>query len=63
MVAVLGFMMGIFVATIYHFSHDHTGLSPEELVRHFIPRLLGVVTGCTTLSVLAATAHNRLKRK
>jgi hypothetical protein len=25
--------------------------------------LLGVITGSTTLSVLAAAAHNRLKRK
>jgi hypothetical protein len=61
--AALGFLAGIFVATIRHFSHDHAGYTPEALVEHFIPHLIATVTGCALLFALAATILNRLKRK
>ena len=63
MAAVLGFMTGIFVATIYHLSHDHAGYTPAALGEHFVPRLIATVSACALLFALAAAIHNRLMRK
>lgn len=63
MAAVLGFMTGIVVATIRHFSHDHAGYTPDALVAHFIPHLIATVAACALVSALASTILNRLKRK
>ena len=63
MAAVLGFMTGIFVATIHHFSHDHAGYTPAALGAHFVPRLIATVSACALLFALAATLLNRLTRK
>ena len=63
MAAVLGFMTGIFVATIHHFSHDHAGYTPAALAEHFVPRLIATVSACALLFALAATILNRLTQK
>jgi predicted dienelactone hydrolase len=63
MAAVLGFMAGIFLATLSHFSHDHPGFTPTALVEHFVPRLIAAVSVCALLSALAAAFHNWLMRK
>jgi hypothetical protein len=61
--AVVGFMAGVFVATIGHFSHDHPGFTPTALVEHFVPRLIATVSICALMFALAAAFHNRLMRK
>ena len=63
MAAVLGFMGGIFLATLSHFSHDHPGFTPSALVEHFVPRLIVTVSVCGLMFALAAAIHNRLIRK
>jgi lysylphosphatidylglycerol synthetase-like protein (DUF2156 family) len=61
--AVVGFMVGIFLATLRHFSHDHPGFTPTALVEHFVPHLIVTVTACALLFALAAAFHNRLMGK
>jgi hypothetical protein len=64
MAAVLGFVNGVFVATIHHISHDHAGYTtPAALVEHFVPRLIATVTVCALLFALAAAIDNRLVQK
>jgi hypothetical protein len=63
MAALLGFMAGIFLAIVRHFSHDHAGHTPAALVEHFVPHLIATVTVCALLFALAAAIHNRLMRK
>ena len=63
MAAVLGFMTGIFVSTIRHFSHDHLGYASAALVEHFVPHLIATVTACALVFALAAAIRNRLKRQ
>jgi hypothetical protein len=62
MAAVLGFLTGIVLATIRHFSHDHPGYSPAALVEHFIPHLITTAFGCAVVFALATTILNRLRR-
>lgn len=56
--AILGFMTGILLATIRHFSHDHLGYTPDALVEHFVPHLIATVTVCALLFALAAAFVN-----
>jgi hypothetical protein len=63
MAAVVGFMTGIFLATIRHLSHDHAGYTPDTLIEHFIPYLIGTVSACALSFALAAAILNRLKRE
>jgi hypothetical protein len=63
MAAVVGFMTGIFLAIIAHFSHDHPGFTPTALVEHFVPRLIATVSVCVLLFALAATFNNRFMGK
>jgi flagellar biosynthesis protein FliQ len=61
--AVVGFVVGIFLATLRHFSHDHPDFTPTALVEHFVPHLIVTVTACALLFALAAASHNRFMRK
>lgn len=61
--AVVGFLIGIFIATIRHFGHDHPGHTPDALVKHFAPHLIVTVTVRALLFALAATIFNQLMRK
>jgi hypothetical protein len=61
--AAVGFIMGIFLANLWHFSHDHPGFTPTALVEHFVPHLIVTVTACALLFALAAAFHNRFMRK
>ena len=63
MAAVLGFVTGVFVAVIHHFSHDHAGYTPAALSEHFVPCLIATVSACALLLALAATILNRLTQK
>ncbi len=63
MAALLGFIVGVFVATFQHLSHDHHGHTPAALVEHFVPYLIVTVTACALLFALAATILNWLMRK
>jgi uncharacterized membrane protein len=63
MAAVLGFLTGVFVATVRHLSHDHAERTPAALVEHFVPRLIATVSACALLFALAATILNRLTQK
>ncbi|QRM27360.1 hypothetical protein [Microvirga sp. VF16] len=63
MAAVLGFLIGVFLATIRHLSHAHSGYTPDALVEHFVPQLIGTVTVCALVSALAAMILDRLMRK
>jgi lysylphosphatidylglycerol synthetase-like protein (DUF2156 family) len=63
MAALVGFMVGIFLATFRHFSHDHPGFTPTTLVEHFFPCLIATVSICALMFALAAAFHNRLMRK
>jgi hypothetical protein len=64
MAAVLGFVTGVFVATIHHISHDHAGsTTPAALIEHFVPRLIATVSVCALLFALAAAFHNRFMGK
>ncbi|WP_201835047.1 hypothetical protein [Microvirga zambiensis] len=58
MAAVLGFMAGIFIATIHHFSHDHAGYTSAALSEHFVPRLIATVSACALLFALIAAVRN-----
>ena len=60
--ATMGTVTGIFIATAWHFSHDHVGYSPDELVSHFVPYLIAATAGFAVLFAIAATVWNRLKR-
>jgi lysylphosphatidylglycerol synthetase-like protein (DUF2156 family) len=60
--AVAGAVTGILIATAWHFSHDHVGYTPDELIAHFVPRLIAGVTGFAILFAIAAIVWNRLKR-
>jgi hypothetical protein len=62
MSALLGFMTGIFLATIRHFSHDHPGYTPAARVEHFFPHMIAAATACALLFALVATIRNWLKR-
>jgi hypothetical protein len=61
--AVPSFMMGISLATLRHFSHDHPGFTPTALVEHFVPYLIATVSVWALLFALAAAFVNRLMRK
>ncbi|WP_114946651.1 hypothetical protein [Microvirga calopogonii] len=63
MAAVVGFMAGIVLATIHHFTHDHSGYTPDSLVAHFLPHLVATVSICAFLFALATTILNRLMQK
>jgi hypothetical protein len=63
MAAFVGFMAGIFLATVRHFSHDHLGYTPDGLVAHFVPHLVATVSICAFLFALAAMILNRLMQK
>jgi hypothetical protein len=63
MAAVLGFLTGVFVATVRHLSHEHAGYTSDALVEHFVPHLIVTVTACALLFALAAAFHNRFMRK
>jgi hypothetical protein len=63
MAAVLGFLTGVFVATVRHLSHGHAGYTSDALVEHFVPHLIATVSVCALLFALAATTLNRLIRK
>jgi hypothetical protein len=60
--AIMGIVTGIFIAIAWHFSHDHAGYTPDELVWHFVPQLIAATMGFAILSAGAATVWNRLKR-
>jgi len=48
LLVVLGTVVGIFIATIWHLSHDHRHLLREEVRWHFVPELLvAMVAGAT----------------
>jgi hypothetical protein len=61
--AAVGFVVGIFLANLWHFSHDHPGFTPTALVEHFVPYLIVTVTACALLFAPAAAFHNRFMRK
>jgi hypothetical protein len=63
MAAVLGFLTGVFVATLRHLSHEHAGYTSDALVEHFVPHLIITATVCALVFALAATTLNRLIRK
>jgi cbb3-type cytochrome oxidase subunit 3 len=62
MAAALGFLTGVFVATIYHLSHDHSAYSPDALIEHFVPQFIRAATACALLLAFAAVILNRLRR-
>jgi hypothetical protein len=63
MAAVLGFLTGVFVATVHHLSHEHAGYTSDAVVEHFVPHLITTATVCALVSALAATALNRLTQR
>jgi hypothetical protein len=63
MAAVLGFLTGVFVATVRHLSHEHAVYTSDALVEHFVPHLIATVTVSALLFALAAAIYNRFMRK
>jgi hypothetical protein len=61
--AIQGMVMGVFIGTIYHLSHDHTDFGADGVLQHFLPMLITAMAGCALLFVLAAIAWNRLTNR
>jgi hypothetical protein len=61
--AVVGFLTGVFVATVRHLSHEHAGYTSDALVERFVPHLITTATVCALVFALSATTLNRLIRK
>ena len=61
--AAMGIVTGAFIATIFHWSHDHSGYTPVELAEHFVPQLLTFATLFALLFVTVATGRNQHRTK
>jgi len=62
--AAMGAMVGAALATIRHLLHDHSGLTPEEVLQHhFIPELFAAMTGSAILVGGASAIRSWLKRR
>jgi hypothetical protein len=61
--AAMGIVTGVCIATIFHWSHDHSGYTPVELAEHFVPQLLTFATAFALLFVTAAAGWNQRRAK
>ncbi|PVE24159.1 hypothetical protein DC522_11755 [Microvirga sp. KLBC 81] len=62
--AVMGAIVGIFIATIRHLFHDHQNMDSEELRWHFIPQMLvAMLVGATLLGGVSAIRSWRKRRR
>ena len=63
LLAGTGAVVGVFLATIRHLLHDHSGLTAEEALWHFIPQMLAAMVGGAIVVGGVSAIRNWLKRR
>jgi len=64
LLAAVGAIVGITLATILHLLHEHSGPTAEQVLwGHFIPRMLAAMLGGVIVFGGGAAIRNWLKRR
>jgi hypothetical protein len=62
MAAIIGGVLGLLTATLYHVLHDHSGFTRDDLLSHFIPQMVASTVIGGAFFGAAAVIRNRITR-